>query len=70
MDSLKIKILNPKALELIRSMQDLKLIEIKNDPSLKARNYLEKMRDNDSAPDLDEITKMVEDVRAERYSKK
>ena len=71
MEALKIEILNPKALQLIKGMQDLKLIKVSNEPISKMKAYLKKMRRNSStAPDADEIMKIVEDVRAKRYAKK
>jgi hypothetical protein len=71
MEALKIEILNPKALQLIKGMQELKLIKVSDDPVSSLRVYLKKMRRNSStAPSLDEITKIVEDVRAKRYAKK
>ena len=71
MDALKIEILNPKALQLIKGMQDLKLIKVSDDPVFKLKAYLNKMRRNSAtAPSLDEIIKIVEDVRAKRYAKK
>lgn len=42
-----------------------------NEPVSKLKEYLKKMRKNaDSVPNLDEITKIVEEVRADRYTKK
>ncbi len=71
MESLKIEILNPKALQLIRGMQELKLIKVTEEPVSILKAYLKKMRRNSStAPGLDEITKIVEEVRAKRYAKK
>lgn len=71
MEALKIEILNPKALQLIKGMQDLKLIKISDDPVSPLKAYLKKMRRNSStAPNLAEITKIVEEVRAKRYAKK
>lgn len=71
MEALKIEILNPKALQLIKGMQDLKLIKVSDEPVSKVKAYLKKMRNNAvSAHSLDEITKIVEDVRAKRYAKK
>ena len=71
MEALKIEILNPKALQLIKGMQDLKLIKVTDEPVSALKSYLKKMRANaSSAPDLDEITKIVEDVRSKRYGKK
>ncbi len=71
MEALKIEILNPKALQLIEGMQDLKLIRIGQEPASKLKAYLKKTRRKaTSAPSMEEITKMVEEVRAERYAKK
>jgi hypothetical protein len=71
MEALKIEILNPKALKLIKDMQELKLIRVSNEPVSAMKAYLKKMRSNSSSvPDLDAITKIVEDVRAKRYAKK
>ncbi|MDP1764619.1 MAG: hypothetical protein Q8L07_12125 [Sediminibacterium sp.] len=71
MEALTIEILNPKALQLIKGMQDLKLIKVNDDPVSTLKIYLKKMRRNAaSAPDLNGITKIVEEVRAKRYAKK
>ena len=71
MEALKIEILNPKALQLIKGMQELKLIRVSDEPISTLKAYLKKMRRNSSAaPSLDEITKIVEDVRVKRYAKK
>ncbi len=71
MDALKIEILNPKALQLIKGMQELKLIKVSDAPVSVLKTYLKKMRRKAaSAPDLDEITKIVEEVRVKRYAKK
>ena len=71
MGILRIEILNPKALQLIKGMQDLNLIKVSGEPISKLKSYLKKMRkEASSAPDLDEITKLVEEVRVERYGKK
>jgi hypothetical protein len=71
MEALRIEILNQKALQLIKGMQELNLIKVSEEPASKVKAYLKKMRRNSkTAPGLDEITKIVEDVRAERYAKK
>jgi hypothetical protein len=71
MEAIKIEILNPKALQLIKGMQDLKLIKVSEEPESKLKTYLKKMRRNSaSAPNIDEITKIVEEVRVKRYAKK
>lgn len=65
------KYLTPKALQLIKGMQDLKLIKVTDEPVSALKTYLRTMRRNSSsAPDLEEITEIVEDVRAKRYAKK
>jgi len=70
MEEFKIEILNPKALKLIKGMQDLNLIRISEEPVSVLKAYLKKMRRNSSAsPSLDEITKLVKGVRAKRYAK-
>ena len=71
MEALKIEILNPKALQLIKGMQELKLIKVSDDPVTTLKAYLKKMRSNSAiTPSLDEITKIVDEVRAKRYAKK
>jgi hypothetical protein len=71
MEALKIEILNPKALQLIKGMQDLKLIRVSDDPTSNLKAYLKKMRRKSAtAPSLEEITHIVEEVRAKRYAKK
>ena len=71
MEALKIEILNPKALQLIKGMQDLKLIKVSDEPVSKLKSYLRKMRKNtDSVPSLEDIAKIVKEVRTERYAKK
>ena len=71
MQALKIEILNPKALQLIKEMQKLNLIKISSEPVSKLQSYLENRRKNaDSAPSLDEISKIVDEVRTERNAKK
>jgi hypothetical protein len=71
MEALKIEILNPKALKLIKGMQELNLIRVSQDPTSTLTTYLKKMRRNaSSAPDICEITTIVEKVRSARYAKK
>jgi hypothetical protein len=71
MEALKIEVLNPKALELIKGMEDLKLIKVTAERKDDFQQYLKKMRSKSkSAPNLKEITKVVDQVRSERYAKK
>ena len=71
MEELRIQILNPKALQLIKDMQDLKLIKVSKSTTSHIQEYLKKMRrDSAKAPNFEEITQIVEEVRANRYAKK
>ena len=71
MEAIKIEILNPKALKIIKEMQDMKLIKVTNEPASKLQAYLKKMRKNHAiVPAEDEIASLVNEVRAERYGKK
>ena len=71
MQALKIEILNPKALQLIKGMQDLNLIKVSDEPVSKLKAYLKNTRRNSAtAPSANEIAKIVEKARAERYAKK
>jgi len=71
MEALKIEILNPKAVKLLKGMQELNLIRVSEEPASKIKAYLKKMRRRaKTAPTLEDITKLVEEVRADRYGKK
>lgn len=71
MEALRIEILDQKAMKLIKGMQELNLIKISEEPASKVKTYLKKLRKYAaSAPTLNEITQIVEEVRAERYAKK
>ncbi len=71
MEALKIEILNSKALQLIKGMQELILIKVSDEPVSKLKTYLKKMRRNSgTAPSLNEINKIVEQIRVQRYAKK
>lgn len=62
-------ILNKKAMQLIKGMEELNLIKVSEEPASKVKAYLKKMRRHSTtAPGLDEITKIVEEVRAEGYA--
>ncbi len=65
METLRIKIINPKARKLIDDLEDMDLIEI-TEPGDQSRfsDLLKRLRTNsDMVPDLDEITSEVEKVR-------
>ena len=71
MEALRIEILNRKAMQLIKGMQELKLIKVSEEPSSKVKGYLKKMRRNSStSPSVEQINKIVEEVRATQYAKK
>lgn len=71
MNTMQVEILNPKAEKLLQGLADLNLISIKNledDGFLKIVRKLRKKAEK-NPPSLEEITKEVELVRAERYAK-
>jgi len=71
MQEFKIEILNPKAMKLIRDLQDLDLIKITESSASGLKAYLKKMRSSSAhAPSLKEITAIVEEVRTARYARK
>ena len=52
-------------------MQELNLIKVSEEPASRLKIYLKKMRRNSpKAPNLKEITNIVEKVRLVRYAKK
>ena len=68
--SIRIDILNPKAVKLLKSLVDLDLISIKEESKKGFADVLKKLRSSaKSAPSLDEITNEVEKVRTKRYEK-
>jgi hypothetical protein len=72
MEALRIEILNPKALQLIKGMEDLKLISIKEISKDGFFEVVKKLRSKTrkKPPTLEDITKEVESVRSRRYAKK
>ncbi|WP_026452313.1 hypothetical protein [Aequorivita capsosiphonis] len=67
METMRIKILNPKAESLLKNLADLDLIEI-TDPKKEFLELLERLQSNaHTAPTLEEITAEVEIVRKARY---
>jgi len=69
MEAIKIEILNPKALKLIKGMQELNLIKVTEVPSSRLKSYLKKMRNKSSiTPTLEEITKLVKEVRVANHA--
>lgn len=68
MNTLRIDLLEPKAERLLRDLADLNLIAIR-DININSgfMRVLKKLRSkSESAPNLDEITKEVESIRAKR----
>lgn len=67
----RVDILNPKAVKLLKTLADLDLISIHEESKNGFEDVLKKLRSNSlSAPNLEEITKEVEKVRARRYEQK
>ncbi len=72
MTTIKIDILNPKATQLLKGMEDLNLISIHESSMDGFLAIVKKLRAKakKNPPSMDEITKEVEAVRSERYAKK
>lgn len=72
MKTYQIDLLNPKAARLLQDPADLKLISIKETKKQDFLDIVTKLRKKASSniPSLEDITKEVEMVRAERYAKK
>jgi hypothetical protein len=70
MNTVRVDILNPKAVKLLNDLADLDLIAIQDTSKDGFAAVLKKLRSKSkSAPSLDEITKEVELVRAKRYER-
>ncbi|MFP9099315.1 hypothetical protein ACLI09_09695 [Flavobacterium sp. RHBU_24] len=71
MESFQIDIINPKALNLLKELAELKLIAIKPANENKFLNVVEKLRNKalKNVPSAEEIAAEVEAVRSERYAK-
>lgn len=68
--TIRIDVLNPKALRILKSLAELDLIVIKEEPNLGFEEVLKKLRSKEAkVPTLEEITAEVEKVRANRYKK-
>jgi hypothetical protein len=71
MTTIRVDILNPKAVKLLEDLADLKLISIQDNSNNGFAKVLNRIRSKaKSAPALAEITKEVELVRRKRYGKK
>jgi hypothetical protein len=70
MDTVKVNILNPKAIKLLNDLAELNLISIQEYSKNNFAAVLNKLRTKaKSSLSLDEITKEVELVRTKRYAK-
>jgi hypothetical protein len=72
MEALRIEILNPKVKSILKQLADLELISISRVESseIQFKKLLDKFRTKaKTSPSLEEITKEIENVRAERYAK-
>jgi hypothetical protein len=70
MNTMRIDILNPKAVRLLEDLADLNLIAIQDTSKSGFATVLKKLRSKaKSAPTFDEITKEVELIRSKRYAK-
>ena len=68
METIRVEILNPKALPILEGLADLKLISIEKEKPSNFADLLEKLRSRaENAPNLTEITKEVELLRRKRY---
>mgnify|MGYP007020406638 CR=1 FL=1 len=68
--SIRIDILNPKAVKLLKNLAELNLISIQQESKNGFADVLKRLRSNSKyAPSLEEITNEVEKVRAKRYEK-
>lgn len=71
MNNYQIKVVEPKAVKLLEDMASKNLIELfPLDATDRFRRLLAKMRSRENSPNLEEITKEVESVRAKRHSRK
>ena len=71
--TVEVNILNPKATKLLQDLADLDLISI-NAPKKGGDEFLKiikklRAKATDNPPSFEEITKVVESVRAKRYAK-
>ncbi|PIQ15143.1 MAG: hypothetical protein COW67_09950 [Flavobacteriales bacterium CG18_big_fil_WC_8_21_14_2_50_32_9] len=71
MNTMRINILNPKAVKLLKDLADLNLIAIQDTSKNGFASVLKRLRSKaKSAPTFDEITNEVELIRSKRYEKK
>jgi len=71
METLTIDIVDPKAKRIIENLQDLNLISIQDNDTVKSfQILLNRLKTKKKGISLREITKEVESVRSKRYGKK
>ena len=69
MNTISIKILNPKALDLLRTLSNLNLISIEEEKTDEMIDVVRRIRSKvKNPPSLEEITAEVEKVRSEMYA--
>ncbi len=71
METFRIEILNPKALNILKDLAELKLIKIqKDDNKSDFTDLVKKLRkQSKNGISFDEITNLVDEVRLSRYGK-
>ncbi len=68
MTTLQIDIIEPKAEKLLEDLAAMNLIAIQSSKQERLKNLLNKLRVHSDEISMEEITKEVEIVRAERYA--
>jgi len=70
METVRVEILNPKAMQILKNLADLNLITFEEQKPNTFARVLQKLRNKlDNAPSLEDITKEVEIVRRKRYGR-
>lgn len=72
MTTVTVDILNPKAKKLLKDLEDLKLISIRDSPKNSFLDIVNNLRAKaeKNPPSLEDITKEVESVRSKRHGQK
>lgn len=70
MTFIQIELIDPRALKLLKDLEEMNIIKMNEDPSDKLLSILKKIRmPQNEVPDDEEILKEVKQVRAERYGR-
>lgn len=70
MTFIQIELIDPRALKLLKDLEEMNIIKMNEDPSDKLLSVLKKIRmPQNEVPDDEEILKEVKQVRAERYGR-